>query len=277
MPRMTTRPADSRASSAGAPPADGEPGAQPSGTRDVPDHEIPAYPDLAYRDVFWADRHYEDRADRIAVRALLPPAGDRIVDVGAGYGRLAEEYAGYDRVVLFDASEAHVAAARERLRDDPRFEVVQGDAYHLPFADASFDTVVCVRVVHHLEHPGAMFAEFARVLRPGGALVLEFANKRNLKAILRYWLRRQRWSPFDAEPVEYLPLHFDRSPVEVRRLLRAQGLVVERTRTASLFRRPLLSRHVPAGFLAALERPLQRLLAPVTAGPSVFVLARRPR
>ena len=70
----------------------------------TPDHEIPAYPDLAYRDVFWADRHYEDRADRIAIRRLLPPTGGRIVEIGAGYGRLANEYRGYQEIVLLDAS-----------------------------------------------------------------------------------------------------------------------------------------------------------------------------
>jgi ubiquinone/menaquinone biosynthesis C-methylase UbiE len=241
------------------------------------EHEIPVYPDLAYRDVFWADRHYEDRADRVALRRLLPPAGERIVEIGAGYGRLANEYLGYREIVLFDASEAHIEAARTQFGSEPRIRAVLGDAYQLPFEDASFDTVVCVRVVHHLTDPGAVFREFARVLRPGGALVIEFANKRHLKAVVRHALRRQSWSPHSTEPYEYRPLHFDRHPAEVRRLLRRAGFTVERQLTASLFRIPILSRHVPAGWLAAIEKPLQPLLGPVTPGPSVFLLARRTR
>ena len=240
-----------------------------------PSHEIPRYDDLRYRDVFWAARDYEDRCDRIAIRALLPPTGERLIEVGAGYGRLADEYSGYREAVLFDASEAHVAAAREQFRDHPRIRVEQGDAYALPFVDGSFDAVVCVRVVHHLEHPGAVFAEFARVLRPGGVLVLEFANKRNLKAILKYALRRQEWSPFTIEPHEYLPLHFDRHPLDVRRALRRAGLRVEATRAVSLFRLPILRDRIPARWLATLERPLQAPLGPVTPGPSVYVRARR--
>ena len=241
----------------------------------TPEHEIPRYDDLRYRDVFWAARDYEDRCDRTAIRALLPPSGDRLIEVGAGYGRLADEYRGFREIVLFDASEAHVAAAREQFRDDPQVRVEQGDAYALPFEDGSFDAVVCVRVVHHLEHPGAVFTEFARILRPGGVLVVEFANKRNLKAMLRYALRRQGWSPMTLEPHEYLPLHFDRHPLEVRRLLRRAGLRVESVRAVSLFRLPILRDRVPAGWLAALEAPLQEPLGSVTPGPSVYIRARK--
>ncbi|MGC8634186.1 MAG: class I SAM-dependent methyltransferase [Candidatus Limnocylindrales bacterium] len=241
-----------------------------------PEHEIPRYDDLRYRDVFWAAREYEDRCDRIAIRALLPPRGRALLEVGAGYGRLADEYDGYREVVLLDASEAHVAAARDEFRGHPRIRVEQGDAYALPFTDGSFDVVVCVRVVHHLEHPGAVFAEFARVLRPGGVLVLEFANKRNLKAILTHALGRQDWSPFTTDPHEYLPLHFDRHPLEVRRLLRKAGLRVEATRAVSLFRLSMLRGRVPADWLAALEAPLQGPLGSVTPGPSVYVRARKP-
>ncbi len=241
----------------------------------APAHEIPRYDDLRYRDVFWAAREYEDRCDRIAIRALLPREGQRVVEVGAGYGRLADEYRGYGEIVLLDASAAHVDAAREQFRDDPQVRVEQGDAYALPFDDASFDAVVCVRVVHHLEHPGAVFAEFSRILRPGGVLVLEFANKRNLKSILKYGLHRQAWSPFAIEPHEYLPLHFDRHPLDVRRMLRRVGLRVEETRAVSLFRLPILRGRIPAAWLAAVERPLQAPLGAVTPGPSVYVLARK--
>ena len=246
-----------------------------SAAAEAPDHEIPRYDDLRYRDVFWAAREYEDRCDRIAIRALLPHEGRRVVEVGAGYGRLAEEYRDYGEIVLLDASEAHVEAARVQFRDDPQVRVEQGDAYALPFDDASFDAVVCVRVVHHLQHPGAVFAEFSRILRPGGVLVLEFANKRNLKSILKYGLRRQAWSPFAIEPHEYLPLHFDRHPLDVRRMLRRVGLRVEETRAVSLFRLPILRGRIPAAWLAAAERPLQAPLGAVTPGPSVYVLARK--
>ena len=233
------------------------------------------YEDLGYRDVFWAGRSYEDACDRIALRALLPPAGTRLIEVGAGFGRLAGEYAAYREVVLLDSSEVHVAAARETLGHDPRFEVRLGDAMALPYADGYFDTAVCVRMLHHFEDPGAVLAELARVVGPGGSLVLEFANKRNLKAITRHLMGRQSWSPFDLGAVAYKPYHFDHAPVSVRRSLRAAGFSVRRTRATSLFRLPGLCRRLPAGLLAQLESVLQEPLGSITPGPSVFVLARR--
>ena len=239
------------------------------------DHALPRYDDLAYRDVFWRERAYEDLADRIALRALLPPTGERLLEVGAGFGRLVPEYRGWREITLVDASEAHVAAAGEAFAVDRRIRVELADAYELPFAASAFEALVCVRVLHHIERPEAVFAEFARVLVPGGLLVLEFANKRNLKAVIRWYLRRQAWSPFDASAHEYRPLHLSRHPAAMRRQLRAAGFRVEASLTASLFRWPLLSRHVPATWLGALERPLQRPLAGLAPGPSVWLTARR--
>jgi SAM-dependent methyltransferase len=240
-----------------------------------PTGPLATYEDLGYRDVFWAARRYEDGCDRIAIRALLPPRGDRLIEVGAGFGRLAGEYAGYASVVLLDSSEVHVAAARQLLGADPRFDVVLGDACALPYAGGSFDTAVCVRVLHHFADPGPVVAEMARILRPGGTLVLEYANKRNLKSIARRVLGRQSWSPFEPGSVQYRPLHFDHSPVSICRALLRSGLRIERVRTASLFRMGPLTRHLPLETLLKAEALLQEPLGEITPGPSVFVLARR--
>jgi SAM-dependent methyltransferase len=179
--------------------------------------------------------------------------------------------------VLLDSSEVHVQSAREALSDDPRFSVVLGDALALPYPDGHFDAAVCVRVLHHFTNPGPIVAELGRVVRPGGTVVLEYANKRNLKAIARRLLRRQGWSPFETGSIEYKPFHFDHSPVDVRRALRRSGLGVEEMRAVSLFRTPILTRHLPEGALAAVEARLQAPLGSITPGPSVFLRARRVR
>ena len=242
----------------------------------VPPHQpLATYEDLGYRDVFWAARAYEDACDRIALRSLLPPRGARLIEVGAGFGRLAGEYAGYDSVVLLDASAVHVAATSETLGGDPRFQICLGDALALPFPDASFDVAVCVRVLHHFNDPRPLIAELGRIVRPGGVLILEFANKRNLKSIARRLLRRQSWSPFASGSVAYKPHHYDHAPVSVRRALQAAGFSIERMRAASLFRVPSLSRRVSPNFLARVEAPLQEPLGSITPGPSVFLLARK--
>ena len=240
-------------------------------------HPLATYEDLEYRDRFWPGRRYEDACDRIALRALMPPSGARLVEVGSGFGRLANEYRGWDQVALLDSSEVHLDAARAALGADPRFEITLGDALALPWPDASFDAAVCVRVLHHFDDPGPLITELGRVVRPGGALVLEFANKRNLKSIARRVLRLQAWSPFEPGSAAYRPHHFDHSPVSVRRALRRAGFDIERTRAVSLFRVPLLCRTLPTGLLAEIEGPLQEPLGAITPGPSVFLLARRRR
>jgi len=244
-------------------------------TPDRKPQPLATYEDLGYRDVFWAARTYEDACDRIALRALLPAGGGRLIEVGAGFGRLADEYAGFHKVVLLDSSDVHVRAAEEALGGDSRFEIRLGDALALPFADGEFDAAVCVRVLHHFADPRPLVAELGRIVRPGGVVILEYANKRNLKSIARRLLRRQNWSPFSAGSVAYKAHHYDHAPVSVRRALRTAGLSVERARAASLFRVPGLSRRVSPTLLARLESPLQEPLGSITPGPSVFLLARK--
>jgi ubiquinone/menaquinone biosynthesis C-methylase UbiE len=241
-----------------------------------PSHALATYEDLGYRDVFWAARRYEDACDRVALRALLPAKGRRLIEVGAGFGRLAAEYAGYDEVVLLDSSEVHVAAAGDALAADPRYRVILGDALALPYPDGYFDAAVCVRVLHHFENPAPLLAELGRVIRPGGVLVLEYANKRNLKSIARRLAGRQRWSPFGAGSVAYKPFHYDHAPVDVRRALRRAGLRIDRLRAASLFRLPILARRLPVPWLVAAEARLQSPLGSITPAPSVFLRAERP-
>ena len=110
--------------------------------------------------MFWATRNYEDACDRIALRALLPRGGD-LIEIGAGFGRLSDEYGAFERVVLLDSSAVHTTAAVEALRDDLRIEVRLGDALALPFSDGEFDVAVCVRVLHHFADPGPLSVGFA--------------------------------------------------------------------------------------------------------------------
>ena len=235
---------------------------------------LATYEDLGYRDVFWAARAYEDACDRIALRAFLPPRGERLLEAGAGFGRLAGEYAGYAEVVLLDASEVHVAEARLATAGNAAIRVESGDVLALPAPDGYFDAAVMVRVLHHFADPEPVLRELGRVVRPGGVLVLEYANKRNLKAIARRLLGRQSWSAFAPGSVAYRPFHHDHSPVSVKRALERSGFEVERMRAVSLFRLAALSRVSP-GLLARLEGGLQEPLGSITPGPSVFVLARR--
>ncbi len=227
-----------------------------------------------YERDFWQGhkRDYEDRAERWALRRMLPSRGERLLDVGAGYGRLADLYAGHEQVVLLDYSPALLRDARLRLVDRPPLTLA-ANYYDIPLADGACDTVVMVRSLHHAADVPRVLAELRRVLRPGGILVLEHANKCHLKAMLSYWLGRTA-TPFTLEPKEFAYLNFDFHPAYIRQHLAEAGFVVEAERAVSTFRLPALKRLVPAPLLAGLDGVLQRPLARLHPSPSVFLRCR---
>ena len=233
------------------------------------------YENSDYRTRFWEGqgREYEDAVERIAINRLLPSTGELAMDLGAGYGRLANEYDGYRRVVLFDYSRSQLEHARSQLGDG-RYIYVAGDFYKLPFVAGLFDTINQVRVIHHAADAPAVFRQVRRVLRPVGTYLLEFANKQHLKAIGRYMLQRQDWSPFEREPVEFVELNFDFHPAWIREQLRASGLVPGRTLTVSHFRMEFLKRRVPTRWLVALDSLVQHSGRWWQLTPSVFVRSR---
>ena len=231
------------------------------------------YEGYDYREAFWTGeyREYEDLAERIALRRLLPSTGRRLLDIGAGFGRLADLYSGYDEIILLDAAKSLLRQARGRLQDEG-ITYIAGNVYQLPLADASVDVVLSVRVLHHLTEVPLAFREIRRVLRPNGLYVLEYANKRNLKAMLRFLLRHGS-NPFSHEPYEFVPLNFDFHPTYVERELLAAGFTPVQQLSVSTFRLAILKRLIPARILAALDGCLQRPTAPLKLGPSVFLEA----
>lgn len=228
-----------------------------------------------YQDRFWGsgERAYEDRVEAIALRRLLPPAGGRLLEVGAGAGRNTPRYEGYRQIVLLDYSRTQLEQARDRLRLGPRCVYVVGDVYRLPFAAGAFDAATMIRVLHHMVEPQRALEQVGRALHREAAFVLEFANKRNLKAILRWALGRQSWNPFDPEPVEFAELNFDFHPRAVYRWLRESGFRVGPRLTVSHFRWEPLKRLAPLKLLVGLDALAQWTGNWWQLTPSVFVRA----
>jgi hypothetical protein len=109
------------------------------------------------------------------------------------------------------------------------------------------------------------------VLAPDAIFILEFANKLNLKAMVRYWLKRQSWSPFTLEPVEFAKLNFDFHPKAINKWLDELGFRIEKILTVSHFRIGFLKRFVPITILVFFDSLFQWTGAFFQWTPSVFV------
>jgi ArsR family transcriptional regulator len=118
--------------------------------------------------------------ERRLAEALADAPLGHLLDIGTGTGRIAELFADQAaRVAALDKNLEMLRVARAKLQHLPaaRVELVQGDFAELPFADASFDTVILHQVLHFAPDPAPALAEAARVLRSGGRIaIVDFAS-----------------------------------------------------------------------------------------------------
>jgi SAM-dependent methyltransferase len=204
----------------------------------------------------------------------LPKSGDLLLEIGAGAGPNTPRYEGYRRIVLLDYSRTQLKQAQANLGRGERYIYVAADVYRLPFVDGLLAGATMIRVLHHMAEAPAALEGIRRVLRPEAAFILEYANKQNVKAILRYLLGRQAWSPFSREPVEFAKLNFDFHPKAVRAWLEESGFVIQRQLTVSHYRLALLIRLIPLNMLLAMDAAAQWTGNWWQLSPSVFAKCR---
>jgi ubiquinone/menaquinone biosynthesis C-methylase UbiE len=226
-----------------------------------------------YQERFWdqADRQYEDRVEAIALQRLLPSGGRRLLEVGAGAGRNTPRYRGFEQVVLLDYARTQLELARDHLGQDGRYLYVVADAYKLPFTAGAFDAATMIRTLHHMSDPLSALNQIGGVLTSSSTFILEYANKRNIKAIGRWLLRRQDWNPFDHQSIEFAELNFNFHPTTIRTWLKEAKFILRRELTVSHFRLGLLKRMIPLGLLVSLDSLLQWTGSLWQYTPSVFV------
>jgi hypothetical protein len=158
----------------------------------------------------------------------------------------------------------------ERMGRNQRYIYVAADIYKLPFVDGLFDTATMIRTLHHMVEPRAALNQVRRSLQPGAIFILEYANKQNMKAILRYLIRRQTWSPFSKQSVEFEKLNFDFHPKTVSGWLKETGFNLQSQLAVSYFRLEVLKRNLPISLLTRLEAWLQPTGNFCQLSPSVF-------
>jgi SAM-dependent methyltransferase len=117
------------------------------------------------------------------------PRGGRVLELGCSTGYLTRHVAGgADTAIGLDLNRRALAGARRR---HPRAPLVCGEAGALPFATASLDAVVMLEVIEHAPSDAAAVREVARVLRPGGTLILSTPNAGLFAWLDPYNLRRR--------------------------------------------------------------------------------------
>jgi ArsR family transcriptional regulator len=146
----------------------------------------------------WDRLRAEVYGKRVGVEALLAllPSEWTVADLGCGTGALAAELAGrVRRVVAVDQSAEMLRAARRRLAPHPNVEIHEARLEALPIPDATCDAAVAVLVLSYLREPAAALREAARILRPGGRLVVVEAARHGDEELRRRM--GQLWPGFD--------------------------------------------------------------------------------
>jgi 2-polyprenyl-3-methyl-5-hydroxy-6-metoxy-1,4-benzoquinol methylase len=226
----------------------------------------PGYYDDVYaqgKGVQWFWHHYRFAA----VTELLPPSGERILDMGCGPGTFLGHYApGYREAIGIDLAAPQIEVAQQRYGSARRqFHASDVTAFE---GEARFDAIVSIEVIEHL--PPAETQPFLRtllrLLKPGGTLVLTTPNYRSLWPVIEYAISRKG-------PVDYTVQHINRFHVaRLERELAAAGFVVTRKRTF----------FVVAPFLAALSTRLAKAVYAIErrllpwAGSEIVVGAQKP-
>ncbi len=242
---------------------------------------ISDYNGYDYKKEFWenVDREYEDQADRMAIRKLLPKRMEKFADIGGGYARLANEYLKRaHKVIIFDYSKSELKQAKETFGD--KIETRAGDIYELPFKDAELDGLMMVRVTHHLKDMKKAIAELYRVLKPGGVAIIEVANKRTLPKMARFITGRSKVNPFDKKVANYKEISkdgfYNYHPKYVEEIFDKTGFKTEKVLSVSNFRSKGLKKIFKTNNLVKMESKAQTALAPIRFAPSIYYKLRKP-
>lgn len=170
--------------------------------------------------------NWDDRLLRNAILGRLAP-GARALDLGAGCGIVPlMDFRGHGAIVAGIDLDERVLA--NPFLDEARI----APAERIPYADGAFDLVFCDNVLEHLDHPGIVFAEVARVLKPGGFFLFKTPNSMHYMPLLArstpLWFHRAFNRLRGRRAVDTFPTRYRaNSPRAIAALARGAGMVVE--------------------------------------------------
>lgn len=243
-----------------------------------------AYDNFDYP-TYWEGRFYEHTCETIALKALLSRISkiDRLIEIGGGYGRLLPTYAYRARRIVFTDPSAKLLSIARVQTKGLHIKFIQTKAENLrkKVKPSTFDLVLCVRVLHHIEDIDELFDISFSLLKKGGYFILEFPNKRHFKAVFSEFLRGNFTFYSDIFPKDLssdkedgLPF-VNYHPDEVEKKLKENGFKIISTRSVSNIRSSFMKRYFPVELVLSIEKRLQKPLSSIRFGPSIFILAQK--
>ena len=237
---------------------------------------------------YWIGREYEHASEVYALKSLLEkiPEIKSVADLGAGYGRLTPFYIyRAKKIYLTDPSSKLLETAKKKYIKNKKINVIHSKLENLPgkIRKNSLDLAIMIRVLHHIPDTIQAFNVISTLIKPHGYLILEFPNKRHLKAVLSEFFQGNFTFPLDIFPKEvstkkrrkktipFLNYH----PEIIVHQLNECGFKIIEKRSISNIRIPYFKEIFPVSFLVSIEKHLQKPLSYLNFGPSIMLLAQK--
>lgn len=237
---------------------------------------------------YWKLRDYEHDSECLAISNIFStlPKINSLAEVGCGFGRLAPCYSRFaKKITLIDPSVDLLNLAKKNCKDKKYdFKKSTVENINKNLKNKKFDTVLMVRVLHHVEDLDEAFGSINKILKKHGYFVLEFANKMHGKNQIIQFVRGNFTFPLDifSEDIRSKKnkknnsiLFLNHHPDIVLEKLKANGFVVEKKMSVSNFRFKFFKKFIPLNWLLSLELAVQGLFSKILFGPSMFVVCKK--
>ena len=237
---------------------------------------------------YWIGRDYEHKSEVYAIKKFLEKITylDTILEIGSGYGRLTPSYINKaKKIILSDPSKTLLQISKDNFK---KFKVKcinsEINNLHKNIKKQKIDLIIFIRVMHHIKNIDNTFININKLLKKNGYLLLEFANKRHLKATFSELLKGNFTFPLDIFPKDLrskksklnncLPF-YNFHPDIIFEKLKKHGFEIIDKRSVSNIRSTKIKNFLSTDSLLFFEKILQKPLSFINFGPSMFILATK--
>ena len=238
------------------------------------------YSHYNYKKEYWQniDRRYEQLIETRTLQKLLKliPNVNTLMDLGCGFGRLFPCYEHKaENFILADYCKDLLKEARETIKSNKHILFLNANAYELPLVDQEVDLIISIRTLHHFIQPQDLIKEVSRVLKTNGYFIFEIPNKRNLKQILKFCIKKSKTNPFSEDIYFLNEVFVNFHPKLIKRYLAENGLIIKKSLNTSFFRISLFKKIVPLPVLVMLDAACQKLFSFLNLSPSIYLLCQK--